>query len=448
MPSSKKPCVLSLSNPPIRLSRPGSSTIRVIPPLRGLGREFTCRWTGCGARLFSLVNIVREDMLPEPGHQDGVGACEGGGGGAQAEAKESDFGGAGAGAGAGDSKMDVDDDFTPHTSEAKSHSQAPPPTARASGAKSFGFGDDDTAAGRSSGGSSSGSGMDVVCVSPQAPARVSDNRFPLPHLNVPSQGTVHAAGRGPVAGTSRLSAQESPRIAVPPSPSLSSKIPPPSSSSSISSGGRVVIPSLATGLIGHGGNVWSPGSSRPQSAERRRWMARMSLLRDKRDTTHDNGDAKVTQVALADDATVHSYDGGTGKYVHLEHLPWMGQELLDGALEEGDISCPQCKHVIGSWSWNPHPRHTMGGRLQVPVIRVLRTTVTEAELGLDATPITTPRLPDDSPRLGGSRGNSAHSTPRDPAARPSSGRSQSGGGGGTPRTPRGVLLNAAAAEAK
>jgi hypothetical protein len=170
----------------------------------------------------------------------------------------------------------------------------------------------------------------------------------------------------------------------------------------------------------------------------------MNLLRDKRDTTHDNGDAKVTQVALADDATVHSYDGGTGKYVHLEHLPWMGQDILDGALEEGDISCPQCKHVIGSWSWNPHPRHTLGGRLQTPVIRVLKSTVTEAELGLDATPITTPRPPDDSPRLGGSRGNSTHSTPRDPTARPSSGRSQSGGGGGTPR---GVLLNAAAAAA-
>ena len=119
----------------------------------------------------------------------------------------------------------------------------------------------------------------------------------------------------------------------------------------------------------------------------------------------DGSDAKVMEVAQQDDAMVHTHEGETGKYFHLEYLPWMDKGVVSGEDNEGDICCPQCRHVIGSWSWTPHPRHTLNGRLGSPVIRVLKSCVAAAELGLDATPITTPRPPDEP--LG-----SAHSTPR------------------------------------
>jgi hypothetical protein len=47
-------------SPHCRLSRPGSSSVRVIPPLRGLEREFSCSW--CGARLFNLANVIRVEI--------------------------------------------------------------------------------------------------------------------------------------------------------------------------------------------------------------------------------------------------------------------------------------------------------------------------------------------------------------------------------------------------
>ena len=47
--------------PHIRLSQPGSSSVRVIPPLRGLERRYCCAW--CGGDLFSLANVVRVDLL-------------------------------------------------------------------------------------------------------------------------------------------------------------------------------------------------------------------------------------------------------------------------------------------------------------------------------------------------------------------------------------------------
>lgn len=48
------------STPICRLSRPGSSIVRVIPPLRGLERQFRCSW--CNIALFTTANIVRTDI--------------------------------------------------------------------------------------------------------------------------------------------------------------------------------------------------------------------------------------------------------------------------------------------------------------------------------------------------------------------------------------------------
>ena len=59
---------LDPKSPRCRLSRPGSSTVRVIPPLRGLEREVCC--VHCGGRLFCLANVLRiqDAKLLQHGH--------------------------------------------------------------------------------------------------------------------------------------------------------------------------------------------------------------------------------------------------------------------------------------------------------------------------------------------------------------------------------------------
>lgn len=49
-----------MKNPQCHLSRRGSKWVRVIPPLRGLEREFKCSW--CNLTLFQLVNVLRIDL--------------------------------------------------------------------------------------------------------------------------------------------------------------------------------------------------------------------------------------------------------------------------------------------------------------------------------------------------------------------------------------------------
>lgn len=151
-------------------------------------------------------------------------------------------------------------------------------------------------------------------------------------------------------------------------------------------------------MMGSSVSQWSPGMPRPQSAERRRWHARLSLLQG-------SGDAKVNQVAKRDEEELGQLmdSSSRSKYIHLEYLLWMGPDIPDGVIDEGDVVCPSCQRVLGSWAWNPHPRHTLQGRLEAPVIRILRSVVVEADLVMDATPITTPRLDSDG---------SASSTPR------------------------------------
>jgi hypothetical protein len=51
---------IGTKNPSCHLSRPGSNWVRVIPPLRGLEREFKCSW--CNIALFQLANVIRIDL--------------------------------------------------------------------------------------------------------------------------------------------------------------------------------------------------------------------------------------------------------------------------------------------------------------------------------------------------------------------------------------------------
>ena len=138
---------------------------------------------------------------------------------------------------------------------------------------------------------------------------------------------------------------------------------------------------------------------RPQSAEKRRWLARINLLRgvsltgtsssigtdlmdiqqqqgdgsgnisssihddtsmcidnNNNTTTSNSGELKVAKLAEADDAAVQLIYAGPEKYFYLEYLDWMGTTILQPGVENGEISCSSCKNVLGNCIWHPSKR--------------------------------------------------------------------------------------------
>ena len=87
---------------------------------------------------------------------------------------------------------------------------------------------------------------------------------------------------------------------------------------------------------------------RPQSAEKRRWIARMNLLRE--------GDHKLAKMA-DDDETASVSAFGRDKYLHVEYLDWMGLDVFRPERDSGNIQCFCCKKTIGSWMWNADDRY-------------------------------------------------------------------------------------------
>lgn len=121
--------------------------------------------------------------------------------------------------------------------------------------------------------------------------------------------------------------------------------------------------------------------TRPKSAEKRRWLARLHLLRGEQhapgvdhhfpSNLQKNAKNRVSHVAEADDsASQHYILESNEKYFHVEYMEWMGSEVLEVGKDFGDICCPGCKHVLGSWSWNPSPRLLRDGRLEAPLFRI------------------------------------------------------------------------------
>lgn len=133
---------------------------------------------------------------------------------------------------------------------------------------------------------------------------------------------------------------ESPRVSIPPH-----KLLPENNYLSVSS-----RPSSANGN----------SCMKSQSAEKRRWLARLSLLRDT--ATDSTGSSKsikhrIANISDADDiATQYYINDPMEKYFYVEYLPWMGGEVFQYPKDHGEICCPGCNHVVGSWSWNPSPR--------------------------------------------------------------------------------------------
>ena len=119
--------------------------------------------------------------------------------------------------------------------------------------------------------------------------------------------------------------------------------------------------------IGPGDSTWTP-VGRPQSAEKKRWLARANLLRE--------GDSKVAKMAQEDDEASRLLFGKE-KYIYLEYLEWMGEDMFKPNVNECEIKCGQCHRAIGGSCWTPQPSQTFGGRLEAPLIKVHKSVVQE-----------------------------------------------------------------------
>ncbi len=204
----------------------------------------------------------------------------------------------------------------------------------------------------------------------------------------------------PHSSQSPARSEESPRVHIPPHrqqhyPNLTHSSPSNANNThstgmSGSNGGIGVAQGLPHQLGAH---------LRPQSAEKRRWLERMNLLRQHSLTnpaTHTTGATdtaqlmyaptmigglnsdKVNRMAEADVAASQLIYSGDEKYFHIEYLEWMGPAPLQGnnsgsvtssaennvnpsnnlanssgAGESGELCCPSCKNVVGGYSWNP-----------------------------------------------------------------------------------------------
>ena len=106
---------------------------------------------------------------------------------------------------------------------------------------------------------------------------------------------------------------------------------------------RIALP--PGGAIGAGDYRSQLG--RPQSAEKKRWLARANLLRE--------GDSKVAKMAQEDEEASRILFGQE-KYIYLEYLEWMGEDMFKPGVNECEIKCGQCTRAIGGCSWAPQPR--------------------------------------------------------------------------------------------
>jgi len=107
-------------------------------------------------------------------------------------------------------------------------------------------------------------------------------------------------------------------------------------------------------LVGVGGGSFastSPQLSRPCSAERRRWLSRMQALLN--EGSHKSAKAIAAATARADDLAM---DISRHDHFYIEMLPWMST-IVDEK-ERGEIKCPNpaCGCQLGWYDWTgPRP---------------------------------------------------------------------------------------------
>ena len=500
---------LDPKSPRCRLSRPGSSTVRVIPPLRGLERAVCC--ANCGEGLFCLANVLRVNAQAAPEEEKERERIRSFSGASPALSRSGSFSSPTAplrftlpsqvlSVEMGDLKMTIQDDRKAPL-EVKSskrdlkrdcegeHKQErlqgsfdsyspkgisdhkPPPSVRGS-AKKFDFGferssNSITLSSPRAASSSSGNAYDQRVRDEREKARslaaISDDHFDTMSagekeraqsklkqwerersgpMEIEELSSEHGRLRPPWGrsgsqdvqdsseemGQQRSWRNEGSARTTFPSRSHEDDVAEhdhqeeirrrshDDARPSLLMPASSCFPSSTGCLLNSWGSTDALRSKRPQSAEKRRWLARMSLLSSAGGGTSSvtpsssgastgcsgssaeprrmDSLSRVQQMAHDDEEAMHLAFGGTGsessssptvsdiQYLYVEYLAWMdpdGRVLdpLDGPIDRrsdaydrdrdregdtdsdrdtGDIKCRHCYRIIGKWTWQPSRR--------------------------------------------------------------------------------------------
>lgn len=389
--------------PRLRLSRPGSSAVRVIPPLRGLERVFCCSW--CQHNLFNLASVIRADIdvlpLPDLLNMDagdkstsgdvsfrlgpGNAGCKDPNsflmpapsprGSVNGQSHASTSFSADAKRGGGGGYMYKEPPKTTRGAASKTFSfdmdsPGTTPTSHDGGSKSFDFhiSSDSRDVKESSPGNSTDAHDDMmysedIPLTSGPPINVPKSRFHLDISQTLDDGTSSSGGSGRSRPPSGSGSANVPRMNFPPRLSGSAG---PSTHSPLESP-RITFPPRAA----RDSFTYPSPRDRPPSAEKRRWLARVNLLRSDaasgdiysgsdglsgQSSSKSKSEMKVAKLSNDDDEAI-KLGFGRDKYIHLEYLEWMGEDVLSQAIDEGELKCGYCKRVIGMWTWNPSDRY-------------------------------------------------------------------------------------------
>jgi hypothetical protein len=386
--------LMDARSPRCRLSRPGVTAVRVIPPLRGLERVFCCVW--CSVPLFNLASVIRTDIDIHPMLSESV----------LAESKDDHWGGSATSRNASESLSVTDtgydrikqddqrerfDDYkqtaeekrnelswstasrsSSTSSSFKSGYPPPPTTMRGSrGSKAF-FNDDSNpspAFNISSTQSHSSATQMEIC----SDSHVADEKCEIVRSYSANKECDNDNSNTIIEGTNRPLLN-----IIMLSPRTGS-----GSGHAIEESPRIQIPQLQelrnSERMEIGGSDHSSNrhALRPQSAEKRRWLERVNLL--KLNQNHNTGE-KVAKMAKEDDEATNIDFTAANNYLHVEYLEWMGTEVLSPDINSGEIVCYQCKRTIGKWTWLNNPKISLNGKLEVPIIRIHKDVVTSVRI--------------------------------------------------------------------
>jgi len=361
----------------LRLSRPRSTSVQVIPPLRGLERVYVC--SKCSSYLFTIANIIRTDMPVSEAVDRSIKQSM-----SPLPVSTSR-----------NSSRTSDEVQFPHSNRSRNKSKSlrnmeslealsvtepsVPQTTKHStqSNKDFSFntfdlGQSHPATTRHSrktnmNGGKSKQWDDAVLIEEDeepSPRRTTPMQIDLPACNSSHQGSFAGEKRSNSNLKAKSTASKMLNL-----PHLdSSAMGADCSTDGLSSSGSMCDTSPPP----------SPDPTRPQSAEKRRWLQKMLLL--------DSSNGKRAIKAASQDEEMATISSSS--FIYLEYMPWFGEILTE---DQGPIICPtdNCKAEIGEYSWIegfevPRPMGVGSTTIGPPKFTILKSKIGEEALQVDS----------------------------------------------------------------
>jgi hypothetical protein len=120
---------------------------------------------------------------------------------------------------------------------------------------------------------------------------------------------------------------------------------------------------------------------RPPTAEKARWLARINLLLSNSNNSNSNNSpntytddnnnnnnhikkdmsettTRINKIADDDDNAMYLAIGNE-KFVYIEYMHWMGTDIFNLNMEQGEIKCYGCNKLIGVWTWLPNEKYVL-----------------------------------------------------------------------------------------